>query len=123
MLVETKGPQGGHRDAGSATAEFVVLLPVISTVIWVAVALGSTQLLVMKAQVAAANLVRAAQLGRDNDWLTRLSQELGVEYEIEYRGSEVICFKAKPTKSLGAFSGLAAPSQICGLAPAGGLSG
>ena len=108
---------GWRTDSGSATAELVVLLPLLSVVIWLASAIGSSQLGQLQNATAAAALVRAVQLGHSNAELDALASRVGVHYKQENLGDGLICIAAGSNSQVSLFVSVTW-QRSCGVVPA-----
>jgi hypothetical protein len=102
---------------GSATAELVVLLPLVSVVIWLASAIGNAQLGQLSNLSAASSMVRAIQLGYSQPELASLASRLGVSYKVETQGEGLICVEAGSVRD-GVLFASDARQHSCGVVPA-----
>lgn len=108
---------GSRTESGSATAELVVLLPLLSVVIWLASAIGSAQLGQLQNETAAAALVRALQLGHSNAELDAIASRVGVHYKQENLGDGLICIAAGSNSPVSLFVSVTW-QRSCGVVPA-----
>lgn len=108
-----------HREVGSATAELVILLPLLSVVIWVAGLIGNSQVVMVKNLVAAASLVRAVQLGQSRESMNAVAQSLGVSFQLKDQGQGIVCVSAKAVSRPAITQSLIGAGEICGLTPDG----
>jgi hypothetical protein len=105
------------KDTGSATAELVILLPIVSVVISVLAATTYGQIQLLHTVQAGQQVARALQLGVGEGAAGALASNLGITFSIGAvnpggQGSNIRCLLARST-SVGPL-GLALPSQrVC----------